>query len=314
MGASTTFASGDALTKKVWSAKLFKEVMREMFFTKFMGESADSVIQVKTDLKKEKGDRITVGLRMRLTESGQTSSTTGITLEGNEEALTFYSQNVSISEYGHAVRTGSKLDMQRPAFDLRTEMKDALKEWVEEKLEKLILTAMITSPTSEHYLDKTSNTLTAEHISAVKRQAQLASPKVRPVKIDGKEYYAMICHPYATKYLKYDDDWRNAQQYANIRGKDNPLFTGAIGVYDGVVIHEYDRSDLLLTGTVVRSVLCGAQAGLVAWAQTPSWYEKLFDYERIPGVASDMLVGVAKSVFNSKDFGCFTLDNDYAAD
>jgi len=87
--ANTAFATGDALTKKVWSAKLFKEAMREMFFTKFMGESSDSVIQVKTDLKKEKGDRITVGLRMRLTGAGQTSSTTGITLEGNEEALTF---------------------------------------------------------------------------------------------------------------------------------------------------------------------------------------------------------------------------------
>lgn len=312
--ANTAFATGDALTKKVWSAKLFKEAMRNMFFNKFMGESSDSIIQVKNDLKKEKGDRITVGLRMRLTESGQTSSTTGITLEGNEEALTFYSQNVSIYEYGHSVRTGSKLDMQRPAFDLRVEMKDALKEWVEEKLEKLILTAMITSPTTNRYLDKSTATLTCEHLSALRRQAQLASPKIRPVKVEGKDYYLMICHPYATKYLKYDDDWRNAQQYANVRGKDNPLFTGALGVYDGIVIHEYDRSDLLLTGTTVRSVLCGAQAGLVAWAQTPSWYEKLFDYERIPGVASDMLVGVAKSAFNSEDFGCFAMDNDYAAD
>jgi len=314
MGSNTAFATGDALTKKVWSAKLFKEAMRDMFFTKFMGENADSIIQVKNDLKKEKGDKITVGLRMRLSESGQTSATTGITLEGNEEALTFYDMSATVKEHGHAVRAGSKLDLQRPAFDLRTEMKDGLKEWVDEKLEKLILAAIIASPTTEHYESATGSTMTAEHISLCKRQAQMASPKIRPVKFEGKDYYMMICHPYATKYLKYDDDWRNAQQYANIRGKDNPLFTGALGVYDGVVIHEYDRSDLLLTGTVVRSVLCGAQAGLVGWAQTPEWYEKMFDYNRIPGVASDMLVGVAKSVFNSKDFATFTIDNDYTAD
>ena len=145
--ANTTFATGDALTRKIWSAKLFKEMVRDIYLSKFMGEGADNIVQVKTDLIKQKGDKITVGLRMRLTGAGQSSSTTGITLEGNEEALDFYDYSVSLVEHGHAVKTGSKLDLQRPAFDLRTELKDSLKEWVSEKLEKLLISAAVTAPT-----------------------------------------------------------------------------------------------------------------------------------------------------------------------
>jgi len=311
--AETSFAKNDALTRKIWSAKLFKEAMRDIFLTKFMGKSDDSIIQVKTDLNKEKGDKITIGLRMRLTGSGQ-SSQTGITLEGNEESLTFYDYGVELTEYGHSVRARSKLDLQRPAFDLRTEMKDALKEWLAEKLEKLTATTLATSPSTNRHLDKSSTTLTPALIRQIKRQAILASPKIRPVKIDGADHYVLLAHTYAVKALKEDSEWKNAQLYANIRGNKNPIFSGALGILDGVVLHEYDRSELLQSGNVARCLLLGAQAGLLAWGQYPSWYEKLFDYERIPGVAVDMILGVGKCQFNSEDFGVYTIDVGYTPD
>jgi len=311
--AETYFGKNDALTRKIWAAKLFKEAMQDIFLTKFMGKSEDNIIQVKTDLTKEKGDKITIGLRMRLTGSGQ-SSQTGITLEGNEESLVFYDFGVELSEYGHAVRARSKLDLQRPAFDLRTEMKDALKEWLSEKMEKLTVTALAGSPTTNRYLDKSSTTLTCALIRQIKRQASMASPKIRPIKINGGKHYVLLAHTYAVKELKEETEWKNNQLYANIRGSKNPIFSGALGVLDGVVIHEYDRSELLQSGNVGRCLLLGAQAGVVAWGQYPSWYEKLFDYERIPGVAVDMILGVGKSVFNSEDFGVYTVDVGYTPD
>lgn len=313
---NTTFAKSNALTQKVWSAQLMKEAMKDVFLSKFMGTSADSIIQTKTELEKGKGDKITVGLRMRPTGAGQ-SSQTAITLEGNEEALTFYDFAVELTEYGHAVRAGSKLDLKRPAFDLRTEMKDALKEWLADKIETLLITALSASPTTHRLKDKTasgSGNLSVANIQLLKRQAMLASPKIRPVKIEGGEYYVMLAHPYAIKTLKADTDWKNSQLYANIRGKDNPIFNGALGMIDGVVIHEYDRSTLLTTAGEARCLLLGAQAGLCAWGQMPSWYEKMFDYERIPGVATDFMGGFAKTVFNSEDYGVMAMDVSYTAD
>lgn len=315
--ADTAFATGDALTKKVWSAKVMKEALRSLYLSKFMGEKDNSIIQTKTDLKKEKGDRITISLRMQMTNAGQSSSTTGITLEGNEEALVFYDYSVSLSEYGHGVKAQSKLSLQRPPFDLREEMKDGLSDWLSNKMESLLITTLLAAPTSGHKIVKTGSggsNLTTALISQAKRKAQLATPKVQPVKIEGKEYYIMLVHPYGTKALKADTSWINAQLYAAHRGSDNPLFTGALGVWDGVIIHEYDRSNLILSGTIIRNLLMGRQAGCWAWGQYPEWYEKLFDYYRIPGVATDFLSGIGKTKFNNEDYGTIALDTNYTAD
>jgi N4-gp56 family major capsid protein len=313
---NTTFATGDALTKKVWSAKLYKEAMRDTFFSKFMGESANSIVQVKKELTKSKGDKITFGLRMRLTGSGQSSST-GITLEGNEEALTFYDFAVSLTERGNAVKAGSTLDLQRPAFDLRTEMKDALKEWIDERIEKLCVTAAITSPTSNRVVDKTlTGNMLSSYISQAKRVAQLATPKIRPIKIEGGEYYVMLAHPYVTKALKAETAWKNAQYYSNIRGKKNPIFSGVMGLWDGVLVYEYDRSDLLYDTSLNYAIspLLGAQALAVAWGSYPSWNEKLFDYDTIPGVGTKLLNGVEKTKFNDEDFGVVAVKTKYTPD
>ena len=315
----TTFGKADALTQKIWSATLYKEAAKDIFLTKFMGESADNIVQIKNDLTKKKGDKITVGLRMRMTGEGQ-SGQDGITLEGNEESLVFYDYNVELTEYGHSVKARSKIDLQRPAFDLRTEMKDGLKEWVAEKIEKLLITALVTSPTTGRVIDGGSSDLSVAAIQKAKRKAQLATPKIRPVKVEGKDYYVMLVHPYGAKGLKGDADWKNAQLYANIKGKDNPIFTGALGVVDGVVVHEYDRSDLLTTDEgatplpIALNVLLGAQAAVVAYAQYPSWLEERFDYKRIPGVGTDMLVGIGKTVFNEEDYATVVLKSSYTED
>jgi len=316
--ANTAFAANDALTKKLWEAKLYKEMARSMHLSGCIDRAGNNIIHEKVNLIKQKGDTITIGLRMRLTSSGQSSSTTGITLEGNEEALAFYDFSVSLSEYGHSVRAGSKLDLQRPAFDLRSEMKEALKEWGAEKQEALLCAAMVSSPTANRYTDQTTTAgngyLSVADIQLLRRQAKLASPEISPIMVNGKEKYVLFAHPYALKGLKADSDFKSMQLYVEDRGKTNSLITGVIGEVDGVMIVEYDRSALLASGSVCRSVLCGRQALALVWGQYPGWYEKLFDYERIPGVATDMLLGVAKTQFNDEDFGCFTIDNDYVAD
>jgi N4-gp56 family major capsid protein len=84
------------------------------------------VIQIKEETSKSPGDRITVGLRMQLTGDGVSGDGT---LEGNEEALTTYSDNVLIDQLRHAVRSAGKMTEQRVPFSVREESRMGLQDW-----------------------------------------------------------------------------------------------------------------------------------------------------------------------------------------
>jgi len=324
----TRFASGDALAAKLWSAKLFVESIKDIFFSKYVGTSADSIIQSQNDLTTKKGEIITFGLRVRMTGEGVNTDTDY--LEGNEEEMTFHDFPVTLEERGNAVRAKSKLDMQRPAFDLRTQFRAGLKDWLTEYIDRTTIEALSASPTTNREIwggDATSDitleaadTLLTTVISKAKRKARLASPKIRPIKVDGEEHYLLLCHDYQTKALKAETAWKDAQREGNVRGNKNPIFSGALGMWDGVIIKEYERvktyntwgATLDLNGA--RALLLGAQAGVHAYGQFPKWYEKMFDYGRIPGVATDVVWKAAKTVFDGEDFGAIAVDTYIAID
>jgi N4-gp56 family major capsid protein len=102
--------------------------------------------------------------------------------------------------------------------------------------------------------------------------------------------------------LKNDATFAQARREADVRGKDNPIFTGALGIWDGVILHEHEYVPFLdisvaghnftaaASGTdyaavdAFRAILCGQQA--VAFAKAGSddegWVEEMFDYKNIP--------------------------------
>ena len=105
--AATQHAVNHPLTQRIWAKKLFVDTLEDTVFGKFIGEGTDSLIQLKTDLKKDKGDNIRVGLRMQLTGSGVQGDTT---LEGNEEALVLHNDTVYLDQLRHAVRSSGYLN------------------------------------------------------------------------------------------------------------------------------------------------------------------------------------------------------------
>ena len=103
---STTFYGVNAPEAvKLWSRRLAHEVRKATYIDRFIGESADSLIQFTTETQKDKGDRVTVGLRMQLTGAGVQGDGT---LEGNEEALTTYTDALykGFTRTTTVVRTG----------------------------------------------------------------------------------------------------------------------------------------------------------------------------------------------------------------
>ena len=103
---------------------------------------------------------------------------------------------------------------------------------------------------------------------------------------------------------------------------DNPIFTGALGEYNGVVLQESYRLPVISTGgasSTGRAVLCGAQAGLFAFGrdQSPtrmSWTEELFDYGNQLGVSAGLVGGMKKTLFNSVDFGTVQVSAAHSSD
>lgn len=219
--ADTSVAAG--LTVQQWDAKYFREYLGWNKFAKYMGTSENSIIQVKEDLTKKKGDSITFALVNRLTGAGVTGSNT---LEGNEEGMDTRSHKLTVDQIRNAVRV-PMLDEQFSAISLRNAAKPVLQDWSMENMRDAIVTALgsingvaygsATEAQKDAWLDdnndrvifgatlsntdstggtvaydfsdstatidNTADKLTSTLISLAKRRAKKASPQIRPIRV-----------------------------------------------------------------------------------------------------------------------------------
>jgi N4-gp56 family major capsid protein len=351
--ATTSFPTNHPLAVKLWSKKLFVDALKATWFDKFMGDSASSLCQVKTELNKGAGDKVTYGLRMQLQGAGVTGDGT---LEGNEEALTTYSDSLLIDQLRHAVRSSGKMSEQRVPFSVREEARQGLQDWWSDRLDTAIMNHLAgnSAQTDLAYTGNnvtviadaahrlfpshmatgnesisTIDTLALTMIDAAVEKAKLASPMIRPVKVAGNDYYVMFIHPINTYALRTSaattGSWFDIQKAAITGGQveSNPIFTGALGVYNGVVLHESTRIPLLVnsSGVAVANsrtcVLAGAQAltfsyGMNSSGGEMSWVEEVFDYGNQLGVSAGLVFGTKKNRFNAADFGTIAIST-YAA-
>jgi N4-gp56 family major capsid protein len=154
--------------------------------------------------------------------------------------------------------------------------------------------------------------------------AKLMTPVIRPIKINGDDRYVMVIHTNQVTELRTNTatgQWLDIQK-AIVSGGDitnNPIMTGALGMYNGVVLHESTRITPGVnssTGVTVphtrRAVLLGAQAGAIAFGRGQSWdsfdwNEELFDYGNKLGVEAGLIHGLKKLRFNNADFSTIVL-------
>lgn len=313
--AMTSIATGDEVTKKLWDEKLFRETRVNTFFSKFTGTDKNSIIQEKTELEKGKGDRIRFTMIEDIDEDGgQTGE--GQTLEGNETSLSENTFDLTLGVLRHGIRDDGGMTRQRAIYDVDGETAGAMQVYLSKKMDKLNFTALETSPTKIIYGGDATSTadievadkLTPALISKMKYYAQSGGGgtvnPLRPVMVDGKETYVLVVSEGAAYDLTQNSVWTAAQQYSMARGKDNPLFTGAIGMWDGVVIHSHryvGSSAVWGSGGNIAGAKCsllGAQSLLWGWGQRPKTVMKTFDYDWQHGLGMSMIYKVAKPQFS----------------
>ncbi|MBU2052442.1 N4-gp56 family major capsid protein [Patescibacteria group bacterium] len=327
--------TNSSLRPELWRKQLFADVRDNLFMEKFMGSTEQAMIQELEDLKKEAGSNVSFGLGTKLSGDGVTGDGE---LEGNEEVMTDYDEDLAIDQLRHAVRLKGRMDEKKSAYNMRTSAKARLSDWWAERLDKEILDKLCGKTTSTF-----SNTPTAaaatraiyagaagaiasvtstmkmdtKVLDAAKEMAKTASPKIKPMRIGGKEYYVAILHIYDVTALKQDPVYNQSVRDARERGKENPIFTGAISEYNGIIIHEheyvYRTNDGSASAYVARNVLCGQQAGVFAWGAPVSWVEKSFDYGNSWGISCGAIFGSIKPIFNSVDYGVVTMFTASAA-
>lgn len=123
----TTIPFGDPRAVKKWSASLFVETMAKSYFERrFISTGANAVIQRLTDLESSPGDTIDYDLSVQL--RGQPSFGDD-RIEGQEENLKFYSDQVSIDQVRHPVSAGGRMTQKRTAHDLRKTARDRLSDY-----------------------------------------------------------------------------------------------------------------------------------------------------------------------------------------
>lgn len=345
--ATTQYGVNHPLAVKLWSKKLFQEALKQTWLYKFMGETSDSVIQIKDDTTKSPGDRITIGLRMQLTGNGVEGDGT---LQGNEESLTVYSDNLLINQLRHAVRSDGKMSEQRIPFSVREEARMGLQDWFAGRIDTALFnqlagntgvtdtkftghnaTVAPTSTTNWIFANSVanetqvasasaSNIFKLSFLDAAVERAKTNSPLIRPIKVNGDDKYVCFLHPYQVTDLRQNTNtgqWVDIQKAMYMGAKDNnPIYSGALGEYNGVILHESTRVPSVTSG-VYRALFCGAQAGVIAYGrdnsgQTINWYEELFDYGNQLGVSAGLIWGCKKTIFNSTDFATIVIST-YAA-
>lgn len=276
---STVIPFGDPKAQKKWSATLAVDQVKKSYFErKFVGTSENSIIQRKTELESDSGDRISFDLSVQLrgehTEGDRR-------LEGKEESLRFYTDEVVIDQVRKAVSAGGKMTRKRTAHNLRSVAKGRLGDYWSRFMDEITFMYLsgargmnrdflfpqsftghagnpLQAPDDAHLLyggsatskatitaaDKMSRLL-IERAAVQATMLQSQDPDAAnmcPVTMDGEERYVVVMSPFQEHDLRTADasGWLEIQKAAAAaEGRNNPIFKGSLGMINNVVLHSH---------------------------------------------------------------------------
>ena len=309
--ASTSIATSHGLTAEQWNADLFRLYQEQTFFGKFKGVGGKSVVAVKRDLTKKAGDAVTFGFSNTIRG---TSGVTGNTpLEGeasgtytvNNEAMTYNYQRVVIDQIRQSIKIAGLMDEKRVAFNMRNDAKSQLADWMAYNEDQAVFTA-INSCDTVLTTFVTGTGLTYDAIVDMKKEAMFPSDdniavgkktrKIEPIKVTGgEEYFVLAVNPADAAAFRKSDDFKTFNQNAGVRGDSNAIFTGSLGMFNNVVVHEH------ISVAVGAPVLMGANAVLLAYVQEILYGEDTFDYDNQTGFMIGSVRGVALAKHDGTD-------------
>ena len=352
---NTTAATG--LTVQQWDDKAFKESLNANIFKPFVGTNTNSVIQVNEDLTKKKGNKFTFALRNKLTGAGVTGNSTLEGNEEALSTRSFFIEvdqyrnavlvpvleeqksAIPLRNEARDALIDWKMEKDRDKYidalgsingvDFDTASEGQRDAWLTDNADRVLFGATVGNLVSGDMsaslltIDNTADKLTSDALSLMKRLAKTANPRIGPIKaregMATSDSFVLFANSLQIRDLVTDAAFVQANREARMRGKKNPLFTGADYVWDNIAIYEVEDIPVI-TGEgaggidVAGAYLCGRQAIGQAVAMRWETKEEDFDYGDKQGVAVRTIYEIEKMIFGSgsgdtddlKDHGVFT--------
>lgn len=364
--ARTIVGLNDPKAVKRYSGMLAVDVGRKAYFNKkFMGvgEAASFPIQILEQLEQDAGEQITYDLSMQLRMEPVEGDNL---LEGQEEDLKFYTDNLYIDQMRGGVNTGGRMTRKRTLYKLRDIARKRQSEWWARCFDELLFIYLsgargvgtdyifplnyqgrannpLTAPDSNHIMyggvatSKASLAATDKmSLTAVERLVVRATmmgggvqgvPQIQPVMIDGEEHYVLLMNPFQAYDIRTNTStgqWLDIQKaVAASTGRDNPMFKGALGMHNNVLLHSHKSvvrfSDYGAGANIAaaRALFMGMQAAVVAFGSPGTglrfdWTEDTDDRGNQAVITTSSIFGVKKCTFTIQgtptDFGVIAVD------
>lgn len=379
--AETLVPLNDATAVVIYSHRVFYQAVRATVAAKLMAvglraNEKSNFVQMFDEPMSGPGDTVKYDLIPNISGPGVLGDAP---IAGQETPFTWFQDSLVINQQRQSELMVGRMSQQRVPYSMRDAGKTTLANWWKEiidvgllnqlggnsaqtKTEYTGLQAAI-APDASHLIfagDATSeatldsaDTFSVTLIPRLIAMAQgtLTWP-IKPVVLKGIEVAGILfLHPLQVKALKsnftageWGDIYRAALQGGQITG--NPIFTGAIGMYENMVIHQDARvpygnntqntvfDPITKTNvaaptslgaaaagvtSVARGIFCGAQAAAVSFGGDAKnnggqplrvrWIEELLDAGNQLRITAGMIWGCKKTRFNSEDYATIVVSS-----
>ncbi len=301
-----------------WDKRLYNNGMFSAFWgsNKEGKEGSNKPIITKDDFTKGPGDVLHFQVISDLFSEGVTKE---ITLEGSEDKLSMSQFDLTIEWARNAVAF-TKNVQKRVTFDTVQVARVKLERWLSRfVIDADMFTQLIRteSPDTLYAGDASSeatlgsnDTFGVEEIDRIKLALQRKGANPLSTKTANGEIldtYGIVISEIDEYWLKGDEDWKKGHENAGVRGGDNVIFTGAIGLWNGCIIyvHRSVKSGNDVVGTPLRpegrlyttvnSTDTGANLVLLAVATTKGKHTKFFPSTGTLRIGTEDLTYTAKS-------------------
>jgi N4-gp56 family major capsid protein len=336
--------ANSSLTPQVWDEDFTTEFYQTNPFAMYAGTSENNVIRMKEDFASKRGNGITFEFITNLKRGVILDRQP---LRGHEDALGEYGDKVfwhmrkkgiSIHEYdgdlaGIDLRKAARGNLKTWADeDVKWETIDRLGDvgtncdvpyataaaadkntWDTNNADRILYGVARSNRVAGNHaagllnVDSTNDKLSRNVVSLMKRMALQASPRVTPIRVEGKNnrrYYVMFAHPYAFRDFKTDTD--GIQSVVSVIERNEGIFLGGDREYDGVIVHEVDDMPII-TGAGAGGIdiapvyLVGQEA--IGWAIKQRYRSRTQedDYQQVTGLGMIGKWGMKKLAFGLAD-------------
>lgn len=278
--ADTVIGVGDTKAVKRWSTSLAVDTNAKQYWSKFIGEGENNVIQRMNELEKEAGDKVQYDLLVQLRKPPVRGDNR---VQGLEEEMRFFTDELVIDQLRHPVNAGGKMTRKRTLHNLRKRARDLLSDYWAKYMDEICFIVMsgarginedfiepldyatqngnaLLAPDAGHILyggDATgkADLATADKMDRVMieraetyaRMIRATNPNmtnIHPIMVEGGKHFVVLMSTYQEHDMRTasGSDWLEIQKAAaGAEGRKNPIFKGKLGMIKDVVLHSHEN-------------------------------------------------------------------------